>query len=511
MSIIECVPNFSEGRRPEVIERIVAAISTNPRVTVLGAECDEDHNRSVVTFIGPPDDVADAAFRATARAAELIDLKYHVGAHPRMGATDVLPFVPLREATMEHCIAIADSVGERIARELNIPVFLYEHAARRAERRNLADLRRGGFEALRETMSTDPTRQPDFGASVVHPTAGATAVGARNLLVAFNVNLATTDVSIAKRIARAVRGSSGGLRYVKALGLALPSRGIVQVSMNLTNVEATPIHRVFELIRLEAERHGVGIAGGELIGLAPNRAVAETFDHFLRMENFSEPKILEYWIERYYRDRGAPEAPPVTPSLPSLTEPRFEPIVSIGTPDGGRIPTLAAQLAVTIGHAACLGPSADPEDLEQTLEIQRQLEAVNPTLVQRVSEEAQSREAIDETEWLPRDTDADRLAHAAAIGEAALLAATVAFRTAQDAHGVLELLLELSDNVRTADVATAAQLALTAIRTARYRLLELLSECDDEDARDYRARVTEMLENAEVIAMQIELRFTVGQ
>lgn len=511
MSIIECVPNFSEGRRPDVIERIVASIATNARVTVLGAECDPDHNRAVVTFIGPPEDVADAAFRAAARAAELIDLNHHVGAHPRMGATDVIPFVPLRDTTMEQCIALSDTVGERIARELGIPVYLYEHSARRAERRNLADLRRGGFERLRDVIGTDPARMPDFGPAIIHPTAGATAVGARNILVAFNINLATTDVAVAKRIARAVRGSSGGLRYVKALGLTLPSRGIVQVSMNLTNIEATPIHRVFDLVRLEAERFGVGIIGGELIGLAPNRAVADTFDHVLRMENFSEPKILEYWIEHYYR-QGTPRAEPMpAASLPSVTEQRFEPIVSIGTPDGGRIPTLAAQLALTIGHAACLGPSADPEDLEQTLEIQRQLEAINPTLAQRVSEEAQSREAIDETDWLPRDTDADRLAHAAAIEEAGLLGATVAFRTAQDAHAALELLVELSDSVRTADVATAAQLALTAIRTARYRLIELLSGNEDEDARDYRSRITELLENAEVLAMQIELRFTVGQ
>jgi glutamate formiminotransferase len=252
--IVECVPNFSEGRNLAVVERIAAAIAAVPDVVLLDRVLDANHHRSVITYAGEPQAVVEAALRAAAVAVELIDLTQHRGEHPRIGALDVLPFVPIKNVTMDDCVELAHQAGERLARELHLPVYLYERAATRPSRINLADVRRGEFELLREEIETDPDREPDYGAPVIHPTAGATAVGARTLLVAFNINLGTSDLRIAKQLAQAVRGSSGGLQFVKALGINLQNRGQVQVSMNLVNYTASPLFRIFELVRREAER-----------------------------------------------------------------------------------------------------------------------------------------------------------------------------------------------------------------------------------------------------------------
>ncbi len=291
-ALVECVPNFSEGRRAEVIEALAAAVREVPGVQVLDVHRDPDHNRCVVTFVGEPRAAAEAAFRATARARDLIDLTRHQGEHPRIGATDVIPFVPLFGLEMADAVALARELGRRIASELNIPVYLYEAAATRPDRRNLADIRRGEFEALRETIAT-PERRPDFGPPAVHPTAGATVVGARKPLVAYNVNLGTGDVKLARAIARAVRGSSGGLVNVKALGLRLGDRGIAQVSMNLVDTEATPIYRAVELVRVEARRHGVPVIGSEVVGLVPAAALIEAARYYLGLEGFRDDQVLE--------------------------------------------------------------------------------------------------------------------------------------------------------------------------------------------------------------------------
>lgn len=290
--LIQCVPNFSEGRRPEVIEAIVAAIAA-AGVKLLGVAPDKDHNRTVVTFVGNAEQVANAAFNGAKVAAQLIDLNQHQGDHPRMGATDVIPFIPIKDVTMEACVELANQVGERLANELKIPVYLYEAAARRPERKNLAAVRRGQFEGLREAVKTDPDKRPDFGPAELHPTAGITAVGARLPLIAFNVNLGTNDLKIARRIARAVRGSSGGLVGVKALGVELKERNQVQVSMNLVNFQETPIHRAFELVRLEAERYGVPVVGSEIIGAVPTAALVGVAQHYLRLEGFRIDQVLE--------------------------------------------------------------------------------------------------------------------------------------------------------------------------------------------------------------------------
>lgn len=293
-NIVECIPNFSEGRRSDVIDQIVDAIKSTSGAVLLDCESDPDHNRSVITFVASPEVVVDAAIAGAKKAAELIDLNKHTGEHPRMGATDVIPFVPISGVTMEDCVALARACGERMWSELGIPVYLYEKAATRPERENLANVRKGQFEGIREEIATNDARVPDFGERRVHPTAGVTAVGARPPLIAYNVNLATADIEIANKIARAVRHQSGGLRYVKALGFALKDRGIVQVSMNMVNFEGTPLFRAFEMIKREAERHGVAVVGSEIVGLVPQRALNAVADFYLQLENFSESQILEH-------------------------------------------------------------------------------------------------------------------------------------------------------------------------------------------------------------------------
>jgi glutamate formiminotransferase len=296
--VVECVPNFSEGRDAVKIAEIVAAIAGVSGAAVLGQTSDSDHNRSVVTFAGAPEPVAEAAFRAIERAAALIDLNRHQGVHPRIGAADVVPFVPLSGITLEACARMAEGLGERVWRELHVPIYLYEAAAHRPDRVNLANIRRGGFEKLREEVRTTSGRKPDFGDAALHPTAGACVIGARKLLIAFNVNLVTTDAAIARSIARKIRFSSGGLPYVKALGLYLPSRSHAQVSINLTDFEATPLSVVFEAACAEAERLGVRISGVELIGLIPRKALEPAHTGGLQFENFRPELVLEDRLEK---------------------------------------------------------------------------------------------------------------------------------------------------------------------------------------------------------------------
>jgi glutamate formiminotransferase len=288
--IVECVPNFSEGRRKEIIDQIVGAVSSLEGVRVLDVQSDADHNRSVVTMVGEPQAVEEAAFRGIEQAARLIDMDQHQGGHPRMGASDVVPFVPIAGVTMADCVEMARRLGERVGRELSIPVYLYEEAATRPERRNLADVRRGEYEGLKTEIETDPHRAPDFGPARMGK-AGATAIGARPPLIAFNVYLNTDDVATARAIARAVRHSTGGLRYVKALGLLV--EGCAQVSMNLTDYRQTPIHRVVEMIRREAARYGVAIAFSEVVGLIPNEALLDAARFYLQLDSFLPDQILE--------------------------------------------------------------------------------------------------------------------------------------------------------------------------------------------------------------------------
>jgi len=297
--LAECIPNISEGRR-EVVEEIAGAAAGEGR-RVIDLSLDADHNRSVITLVGNPEGLTDGITHLVKKAVERIDLRCHRGAHPRMGAVDVIPFVPIRNVSMVDCVDLSHNVGERIWQEFGVPVYLYEESATREARRNLANIRRGEFEGLAEKMS-DPEWRPDFGEPRPHPTAGAVAVGAREFLIAYNINLATSDLGTAKQIAAAVRFSNGGLRYVKALGLPLENQGIVQVSMNLTNFRKTPILRVFDLVKREAERRGVRVLGSEIVGTVPRQALYDVAATALQLETFTPDLVLEERIEEILRE-----------------------------------------------------------------------------------------------------------------------------------------------------------------------------------------------------------------
>ena len=291
--VVECVPNFSEGRRPAVVDAIAAAITSAPGVRLLDREMDANHNRCVITFVGNRKAVAEGAMAGARKAVELIDMNQHHGEHPRIGALDVLPFVPVSGVTMDDCVALARSVGKRIAQELGVPVYLYEAAATRPDRKELPNVRRGEYEGLKREIGTNPDRTPDFGPANMHPTAGATVVGARPVLVAWNVNLATKDVSVAKRIAKAIRESDGGLPAVRAKGFELADRGLVQVSMNLIDYQKTSLLRVFEEIERLAAAENVTLAESEVIGLVPLEPLLEAATAHFKMANFHRSQILE--------------------------------------------------------------------------------------------------------------------------------------------------------------------------------------------------------------------------
>jgi len=291
--IVECVPNFSEGRRIETIKELIAAVEAVDNAFALGTHIDTDHNRSVITFVSPPEKAVEAAVRAVATATNLIDLRQHTGQHPRIGATDVLPFVPVRGVTMDQCVTLAHEAGERIARELQIPVYFYERAALHKDRVRLEDVRQRGFEDLRERIGIESLRAPDIGPPRVHESAGAIAIGARPFLIAFNINLRTNDISIARRIARAIRERDGGLPFVKALGFELQSRDLVQVSMNLIDYESTGLAEVFAAVQKQAEALKVQIEGAEIVGLLPEAALDRQAAYFPWLENFTEDTILE--------------------------------------------------------------------------------------------------------------------------------------------------------------------------------------------------------------------------
>ncbi|HEX6057843.1 MAG TPA: glutamate formimidoyltransferase, partial [Gemmatimonadaceae bacterium] len=334
MPLIECVPNFSEGRRPEVVETIRAAIAGVAGSIVLDLSSDASHNRTVITFVAPKESVVDAALAGVREAVRLIDLREHRGEHPRMGAADVVPFVPLEGATIDDCVALARAFGERAARELELPVFLYERAATRVERRNLADVRRGEFEGLRERIGTDPAADPDFGPRRIHPSAGAVAVGARPFLVAYNVYLGpASNMEAAKRIARAVRASTGGLAGVKALALEVD--GQAQVSMNLVDLDATPMHRAYDMVRMEAEALGLQPTWSEVVGLVPEQAVVAAAARHLRLERFGADQVLERRVRAASTAAGGGET--VAGFLAAVGEPS-------PTPGGGSV---AAHIGAT--------------------------------------------------------------------------------------------------------------------------------------------------------------------
>ena len=350
--LVECVPNFSEGRRIDVVDAIVNAMTLVPHVYLLGREMDANHNRAVVTIVGSPETIGEAAIRGVETAIQHIDLTTHRGEHPRVGAADVIPFVPIRGVSLADCVEIAKKVGREIARRFNIPVYLYEAAATRPERTNLEKIRRGQFEALRNEIGTNPDRYPDFGEPRVHPTAGATVVGARKPLIAYNINLDTSDVLIAKEIAKRVRFSSGGLPCVKAMGVLLKDRIQAQVSMNLTDYEQTPVELVYETVKTESEHYGVSIAGSEIVGLIPQKAIEQAVEFYLRVENFKPEMILENRLAEVM-SRVPVQAPAQPATMADALRGFVDRVASAEPiPGGGSVAALAGALGAALAQMA---------------------------------------------------------------------------------------------------------------------------------------------------------------
>jgi glutamate formiminotransferase len=340
-TLVECVPNFSEGRDKAIVDAIVDAMKI-PGVSLLDREMDSDHNRSVITLVGDREAIAEAAIRGIGKASQLIDLTKHQGAHPRIGATDVVPFIPIEGVTIEDCVAIARKVGEEVWKRYQIPVYLYEAAATHPDRTNLENIRRGQFEGLKEDILVNPARKPDYGDPRCHPSAGATVVGARKALIAYNVFLNTTNVDIAKKIAKAVRNSSGGFKFVKGAGFEV--RGMAQVSMNLTDFEQTPIARVFEFVKREAARYGVQPVSSEIVGLIPKKALEQAAEWFLQVENFDSSMILENRLAAVTSGKMA------VGGLRAGTEPFIEQLAApTATPGGGSASAAVAAMAAAIG------------------------------------------------------------------------------------------------------------------------------------------------------------------
>ena len=502
MRLVECIPNFSEARRPEVIDEIAAAISGVEGVRLLDRSSDLDHNRTVLTFVGPPEAAQEAAFRAIQTAAALIDLSKHTGEHPRIGATDVVPFVPLTGTTMEECVTLAKSLGARVGQELKIPVYLYEAAATRPDRTNLEDLRRGQYEGLKSEIESDPDRQPDFGPAQLGP-AGATVIGARSPLIAFNAYLTTAEVEIAKKIARAMRQSSGGMRYVKALGLLVEGRA--QVSINLTNFRESPIGRVLELIRREAARYGVGIHHTEIVGLVPQDALVDAAVWYTQMDQFRPNQVLE---TRLY-EAGASAVREASAGESTLS---FIDQVAAATaaPGGGSAAAYAGALGAALVEMVAgltLGKKKYSAVEPEMQAIRIQAARLRAELSHGVEDDSAAFEAVLGAMRLPKSNDRQQQARQAAIQVATVNAAHVPLHAAANAVKVMELAEKCArdGNVNAiSDAMTASQLAHAAVTSAGYNVRINLKSLEDQTASGKMLQELGELETtAEKLAKQI--------
>src|SRR5689334_7383506 len=473
MKLVECVPNFSEGRRPEIVAAIRDAIAAVEGVSVLDVSSDASHNRSVITFIASVDSAVDAAFAGIKAASERIDLCQHSGEHPRIGATDVVPFIPLEGSTMEDCIALARKLGERVGKELKIPVYLYERAATTPARENLADVRRGEFEGLREEIGKNPARKPDFGPDRIHPTCGATAIGARPFLVAYNIYLGpASNLQIAKNIAKAVRGSSGGFRYVKGLGLEVDEQA--QVSMNLVDTEKTPLHHVFDFVKMRAEAEGATVTWSEIVGLVPERVLFDTAASHLQLTKFTPAQIL---------DRQVREAVSGGESLSGFVSSVAS---SNPVPGGGSVAAhagaLAAALAqmvagLTVGKKKYVAVDAEMK------EVAVKAAALGNQLSSLVKRDAEAYAQVSEAHKLPKEPADAAARRGEAIKRALLKAAEVPLETARAAVEVAQLaavVAEKGNSNAVTDAGVAALLAQAAARGAAYNVRVNIQALEDK-------------------------------
>jgi glutamate formiminotransferase / formiminotetrahydrofolate cyclodeaminase len=484
-TLVECVPNFSEGRDKAKVDAIVDAMKMDG-VYLLDRESDFDHNRSVITLVGERAAIREAAIRGVGKAAEVIDLNFHEGAHPRMGAADVVPFIPIDGVTIEDCVSMARHVGEEIWRRFKVPVYLYEAAATRPERQNLENIRRGQFEGIRAEIATNAARKPDFGEARVHPTAGATVVGARKFLIAYNVFLNTPDVEIAKKVAKAVRFSNGGMRFVKGAGFLV--RGLAQVSMNLTDFEQTPVHRVFEMVKREAARYGVVPVSSEIVGLIPKKALEAAAEWFLQVESFDSSLILENRLAAVMGGKMA------VGGLRAGVEPFVEQLAApTATPGGGS--AAAAAGAMAAGLAAMVASMSRGK--KAYLQYESQLSAaigrlatLREELKAAVDADAASYDAVMKA-YKQAKTDPDK--GDALIDASLKLATGVPLSVAEKAHEVVEItqsLFAISNPNMKSDLTTAQALARAAITGALANVeINLASLKDQGFAGDVRKRM----------------------
>lgn len=482
-TLVECVPNFSEGRDKAKVDAIVDAMKVDG-VFLLDREMDSDHNRCVITLVGDREAIQEAAIRGVGKASELIDLNVHQGAHPRMGAADVVPFIPIEGVSIEDCVTMARRVGEQIWKRYQIPVYLYEAAATSPERQNLENIRRGQFEGIRADIATNPARKPDFGDPRVHPSAGATVVGARKALIAYNVFLNTADVEIAKKIAKAVRFSTGGMRFVKGAGFLV--RGQAQVSMNLTDFEQTPIHRVFEMVKREAQRYGVVPVSSEIVGLIPKKALEQAAEWFLQVENFDSSLILENRLAAVMGGKMA------VGGLRAGVEPFVEQLAApTATPGGGS--AAAASGAMAAGLATMVASMS--RDKKAYVQFERQLsEAIarlaglRESLKAAIDADAESYNAV-----MKAYKQAKESANADGIIDAALKQATsVPLSVAEQAREVAtiaEMLRPITNPNMKSDLTTSLALARAAVEGALANVeINLESLKDEAFASDIRQK-----------------------
>jgi glutamate formiminotransferase/formiminotetrahydrofolate cyclodeaminase len=484
--IVECVPNFSEGRRPDVVDAIIKAVTSVSNVYLLDHEMDADHNRAVITIVGAPESIGQAAIRGVEIAMRHIDLTKHTGAHPRVGATDVIPFVPIRGVTLDECVQIAKNVGREIAEKFKIPVYLYEAAATRPDRANLENIRRGQFEGLRDEIASNPDRKPDFGEALIHPTAGATVVGARKPLIAYNINLNTPDVSIAKEIAKRIRFSSGGFRYVKAMGVLLKDRNQAQVSMNLTDYEQTSVELVFETVRQEAERHGVNVVGSEIVGLIPQKALEQAAQFFLRVENFKPGLIMENRLSEVMSGvSGASMADAVRSFVDRVAS--SEPV-----PGGGSVAALSGALGAALGQMA-IRITKDKKDYQQHANRYSnaldELSRHTSTLLDLIDADSEAFSRVMAAYKLPKDSG--NRAHT--IQEALLHATDIPSLTGNASAEALRVLEELRSIIH-ANVASDFQVGLQMLRSSvRGAVANMRINLEDLKDSEARSRYEDMI------------------
>jgi len=475
LKLVECVPNFSEGRRKDVIEAVVNETKTK-NVKVLDIESDASHNRSVLTFVGDPEAVKEAALAMSAKAIELINLNKHTGEHPRMGAVDVIPFIPISDITMDECVQLAKDFARDYASRFNVPVYLYEAAATRPDRRNLADVRKGEFEGLREQIGRDPERKPDFGPEAIHPTAGATAIGARQVLIAYNINLATSDVDVAKRIAKQVRGRDGGLSAVKALGFELKDRGLVQVSMNMVDYKASQLFKVFELVRSLAQQEGVEVTESEIVGLVPTEALTDSAKFYLRLHGFKDDQILE----RKLYDTGPAGLISMTLSTFSSAVASDKPV-----PGGGSVSAYMGSMAaglVSMVARLTLKKAELKECWPTANGILVETEKLRSALLAQVDRDAESFEALMKAYRLPKATELEKQQRVAEIQAKLKMATEIPLRTAEYAARVLAEARRLVDSANISaisDLETAVVGARAAVQGALANVMINLSGTAD--------------------------------